>query len=426
MTLDLSAVTDSLITLVKNQWATAPIWAEIGASPPGPTFTPTFTGLAPDAVRQQPGPQLSMFLYHVEPDNARASLFWQPQMLNQPQGQPTRFLPLALDLFYLLFAYSEASYAEEQEAMSVAMRIIHANTIVRSAPGSSPPWELTLTIDRRGYDELSFLWQAFTVPLRMSLVLRAAVVLIDPDSIPAAAPETTSVSVLGVGPSALPVTGAYPELFGTSREGSYTGPTGAAVSFSWSPAIVAAGQTMELSGSNLGISGVSDSLYLLPPGAGAEVDVTSWALTAQSSAAKFALALPAAGATPPTDPPTPDPGVYQLRVGSGTLGAAGATRSGSTPLSIAAYVTPTKEPVLTGNGPFTVTGTGFVTGSTEVLVGTIALTEVAATPTAGQVSVEASGSSLSFAPPAGLGGSVLPLRVRVNGVESDPALWVAP
>ena len=29
MTLDLSAVTDSLIGLVKSQWTTAPIWAEM-------------------------------------------------------------------------------------------------------------------------------------------------------------------------------------------------------------------------------------------------------------------------------------------------------------------------------------------------------------------------------------------------------------
>ena len=58
MTLDLSAVTDSLIGLVKDAWAVAPIWTEIGGAGSGPTFTPAFTGLAPDAVRQEPGPQL--------------------------------------------------------------------------------------------------------------------------------------------------------------------------------------------------------------------------------------------------------------------------------------------------------------------------------------------------------------------------------
>ncbi len=89
MTLDLSAVTDTLIGLVKRQWPTAPIWAEIGGSPPAPTFTPTFTGLAPDAVRQESGPQLSMYLYHVESDNAQEALFWQPQLLDVQTGPPT-------------------------------------------------------------------------------------------------------------------------------------------------------------------------------------------------------------------------------------------------------------------------------------------------------------------------------------------------
>jgi hypothetical protein len=425
MTLDLSAVTDSLIGLVKSQWTTAPIWTEVGGSPPGPTFTPNFTGLAPDAVRQQPGPQLSMYLYHVEPDNAREALFWQPQMLDAPAGEPARFLPLALDLFYLLFAYSESSYTEEQEAMSVALRICHANPIVRSDPGAAVPWELTLTMEHRSYDELSRLWQATTAPLRMSVVYRAAVAFIDPDPMPAPAPDTSSFSV-DVAPVPLPLpspgTGGYPVVFGTSRDGSYVGPNGVAVPFSQSPATVAAGQTAWLLGSDLGARGISDSVYLLPPAGGAEADVTAWAVAADSSAAKFVLALPPAAGAAPAD--APEPGIYQLRVGSGALGSPGATRTGSIPVSIAAYVDPTGGPVLAGSAPFTVNGAGFVLGKTEVLVGTVALTETEAPPGAGEVSVKPSGTSFSFSPPAGPAGMVVPVRVRVNGIESDPAKWV--
>lgn len=201
MTLDLSEVTDTLIGLVKNQWTTAPIWTEIGGSPPGPTFPLTFTGLAPDAARQQPGPQLSMYLYHVEPDNAREALFWQPQMVEAAAGEPTRYLPLALHLYYLLFAYSESSYSEEQEAMSVAVRVFHTNPIVRSGPGTAVPWELSLTMEHRSYDELSRLWQATTAPLRMSLVYRAAVVFIDSDPAPVPAPETKFPPTLAAGSS---------------------------------------------------------------------------------------------------------------------------------------------------------------------------------------------------------------------------------
>jgi Pvc16 N-terminal domain len=192
MTLDLSAVTDSLIGLVKSQWTTAPIWAELGGAP---TFTPNFTGLAPDVVRGEPGPQLSLYLYHVEPDNAQESLRWQPQMLHPATGGPIRFLPLALNLFYLLFAYSEKNYSEEQEAMSVALRVFHAHPIVRSELGAAVPWELTLTMEHRSYDELSRLWQATTAPLRVSLVYRAAVMFIDPDQMPDGAPATTAFTV---------------------------------------------------------------------------------------------------------------------------------------------------------------------------------------------------------------------------------------
>ena len=421
MTLDLSAVTDSLIGLVKSQWTTAPIWAELAGSTGGPTFTPTFTGLAPDAVRLQPGTQLSMFLYHVEPDNAQETLFWQTQMLGTTAGQPTRLLPLALNLFYLLFAYSPTSYTEEQEAMSVALRIFHAHPVVRSEPGASPPWELTLTTEHRSYDELSRLWQATTAPLRMSLVYRAAVVFIDPDPMPAPAPAATSLSVAAE-PARLPAGGPdrFPAVLGTFRDGSCTGPAGRAVPFSQSPATVAAGQTVWLLGSDLGVAGVSDQVYLLPPGGGQEADVTAWVVGAESSAARFVLTLPAADGTPPAA--TPAPGVYQLRAGGGSPST---QRTGTVPVSIAAYVDPTGGPVLTGPGPFTVPGAGFIHGATEVLIGAAALASTSSVPGAGEFRVDPSGTSLSFTPPPGPSRTTGPLRVRVNGIESDPALWVA-
>jgi hypothetical protein len=331
---------------------------------------------------------------------------------------------MALNLFYLLFAYSQASYAQELEAMSVALRIFHANPIVRSAAGASVAWELTLTLEHRTYDELSRLWQATTAPLRMSLVYRAAVVLIDPDGMPAAAPQATTVSVLGAAPGHLPVADNYPVLFATSREGAYVGPDGKAVSLSSTPACVAAGQSTALVGANLGVKGVSDNVYMLAPGDEVELNVTNWAQTAESSASKFVLGFPSAGETPPADPATPDPGVYQLRVGSGELGSAGATRSGFIPISVAAYVNPAGGPVLKGVAPFTITGTGFIPGSTVVLVGTVALSPASAAPGPGQVSVAASGTSFTFSPPPGPAGTVVPLRVRVNGIEADPALWV--
>jgi hypothetical protein len=420
MTLDLSAITDSLIGLVRRQWMTAPIWTEIGSSS-APKFTPTFTGLAPDAVRQQAGPHLSMFLYHVESDSARETLFWQPQLAAAPGGAPTRFLPLALDLYYLLFAYSETNYYEEQEAMSVALRVFHANPIVRSQPGAAVPWELSLTMEHRSYDELSRLWQATTAPLRMSLVYRAAVAFIDPDPAPAPAVPAASYSV-GVNPAQAPGPAGFPAVTGTSRDGSYAAP-GGTVPFTQSPATVAPGQTTVLLGSGLGITGSSDHVYLLPPAAGAETDITTWVVTADSSAARFVLAAPASAGTAPAG--TPPPGVYQLRVGSGPAKAASATRSNTTAISIAARVNPPAGgPVLSGSPPFTVTGAGFVPGATQVLAGTVTLAATASKPGPGEVSVGPAGTSFTFSPPAGPTGTVVQVRVRVNGVESDPAVWV--
>jgi hypothetical protein len=254
-------------------------------------------------------------------------------------------------------------------------------------------------------------------------VYRAAVVFIDPDTAPPTAKDTTALSVAAAPvPLPLPGPGGPPVLFGTFRHGSYPGPTGAAVPFSQSPASLAAGQAAWLLGSNLGTSGVSDRMYLLAPAGGTEADVTAWVATADSSAARFVLTLPAAGGTAPAGAPAP--GLYQLRVGSGAPGSPGATRSDPVPVSIAAHVDPSAGPVLTGPVPFTVTGVGFVPGATEVLVGAVRLTEVPAPPAAGEVSISPSGTSFSFAPPAGPAGTVAPVRVRVSGIESDPALWV--
>jgi hypothetical protein len=408
VTYDLSAVTDSLIGLVKNQWSSAPLWTEVSGPPPSPTFTPNFSGLAPDAVLKEAGPQLSLYLYHVETNNAQEALFWQPQMMDDTGGEPTRLLPLALDLYYLLFAWSESSYIEEQEAMSIAMRIYHANPIVRSGAGAAVPWELCLTVEHRSYDELSRLWQATTAPLRMSVVYRAAVAFIEPDTGPESANLVTEYFVN----TSLSV------LFGTSRLVTYVGPSGQPTSATASPATVAPSQTVTVLGTDLGIVQTSDHVYLLPPGGGAEVDVTAWVDSGASDLTQYVLTLPATVGAPPGD--SPPPGHYQLRVGSNTVDQ---PRSAVIPLDIAPFVEPAGGPVLAGAAPFTIDGAGFVTAATDVSVGSTALT-ASPTPGAGEFDVDPSGNFLTFSPPAGPSGSVEPIQVSVNGVSADPAWWV--
>jgi hypothetical protein len=87
-------------------------------------------------------------------------------------------------------------------------------------------------------------------------------------------------------------------------------------------------------------------------------------------------------------------------------------------------VNPVSGPVLAGPPPFTVHGAGFTPGATEVIVGTVVLTATAAAPGPGQVSIDPSGTFFSFSPPPGPAGMLASVRVRVHGIESDPALWV--
>lgn len=392
MTFDLSAITDNLIQLVKDSWAGSPLWAELEAdSPPGPptpTFTPNISGLAPDVLETEAGPQLSLFLYHIEANNAVESLFWAPQGA-AGSGQPVRFIPFALNLYYLMSAFSEDNYHQEQQAMSVALRIFHANPIMRDTT-ASPPWELTLTMEHRSYDEMSQLWQATTAPLRMSVVYRAAVVFLDPDTMPSAATKNTAINVIVEQSSG--GLSADTELFGTFRSASYDSPSGT-VSFTQSPATVAPGQQVWLMGENL-----SGTTIALVSEGGVSTDISGWLVAADSTPTRVVLQVPAAGA--------PATGRYQVQIGED-----------SAPLGVAAFIDPTGGPVLAHTASVNIAGTGFVAGQTEVVVGSNMLP-------ANQITVGANGSSLSFPSPPGTSGEVLPVIVRVRGVESDAALWV--
>ncbi len=189
MIFDLSVVTDTLKGLIDAEWPNALLW-----TPATPLFAVDVTGLSPDAVRQGQGAQLSLYLYHVEEDKATESLFWDAQA-QSAGGPPLRYQPLALDLYYLLSAYDEGNYVHEQQAMSIAMRVFHENPVVSGIGADGQPWQVTLTLERRSYDELSRLWQATTSALRLSAVYRASVALLEPEQ---PRPPARPVSVVNV------------------------------------------------------------------------------------------------------------------------------------------------------------------------------------------------------------------------------------
>lgn len=421
MSLDLSSITDALLDLVSGEWSTAPIWTELGAGGfASPTPAPNFSGLAPDQAITQSGPQLGLYMYHIETNHATEALFWQPQMVDPSlPGQPVSFLPMALDAYYLLYAYSENNWIEEQQLMSVALRVFHTQPIVRSSSGVSPAWELTLTPEHRSYDELSRLWQATTAPLRMSLVYRATVVFLDPDQLTAA---TNLVTQVDTSVSVVPPPPANPpDLEFTVRQLTYVAPGGATQTQTLSPASAAEGQTLVVTGSGIGAAGFS-SAYVTDAD-GNETDVTAWLVPSATTPSSLTLQLPATGSA--TTPAVPAPGIYSLSLGSGAQGAAGSLRSPGLLLAVAPWVDPAPGPTLASGGPQTVEGAGLVPGATTVLVGTTTLAaSQTSSPGPGEVYVDPSGTSLVFTPPTGTPGTVEPLVVQVNQVPADPALWV--
>jgi hypothetical protein len=411
---DLSVVTDTLTKLVTTAWPNAPLW-----TPATPQFGVNVTGLSPEAIRQGQGAQLCMYLYHIDENNAQESLFWNARS-QTAGGPPIRYQPLALDLYYLLSAFAEGNYVQEQQAMSIAMRVFHENPVVRGVDAAGQPWEVTLTLERRSYDELSRLWQATTSALRVSAVYRAAVVLIEPELAPPPGPPVSSVN-LAVEPDAEPRT---PALLSTQRQVSFTIPSGNVVTFAQDPATAAAGQDVWLVGTGLDtITGARLILTGPYPGNG-QSDVTAWLLPPAQppSAISRTVRLPGVTGAPPAG--APPPGRYRVRMEVTTAVGAGTFVTAEVPLTIAAAVDAAGGAVLPAAAQYVIAGSGFTANATQVLLGTVPLQVAGGAPGPGEFSVGPAGTAITLVPPAALPSATYQVRVRVAGIESDPAHWL--
>jgi hypothetical protein len=419
--LDLSFVTDTLIGLLRDCVDSWPLWAPPDGGGNGEVnkFTIDITGAAPDTVRSLGQCQLSLYLFHVTPDP-----YQRNSPVVGPRAQPIPAQPLSLDLYYLLSAFAPDDYHQEQQAMSIAMRCFHQHPIVRAsvpipvlpppAPIQFQPEEFTLTMEVETVDSLSRLWQSVTSSMRLAAVYKASVLFMTPPAPDGPAKNVQQIN-LGVDPVALPFA-ADGQLIGSYRKVTYTSPSSSPsnpkiVTYDSSTATVAAGQTLILYGAGLS-NPTAKRLYLLTP-EGSELEVTGW-VTPPVLDSRLTLLAPSA---------PPDPGVYQVRVGS-DIGSGDATtyRSNAVPIGIAAKVTgmpsPPAPPILVGNS---FNGTGFISGKTEVLLETIPLAEGSAQ--AGQFQISG-GNTITFEPPPGIPNGLYGLRVRVNNVESDPSWWV--
>jgi hypothetical protein len=292
--------------------------------------------------------------------------------------------------------------------------------------------EFTLTMEADTADELSRLWQATTVPMRLSTVYKVSVVFITPEAPARPIAPPPSRVVIGADPARLPFA-ATGQVTGTRRSVTYTFPSGAAsqqASYDLSPATAAAGQRVSLVGGGLN-QPTSHRVYLLAPD-GTETDVTAWKApdpippaSVLQTESLITLDLPTTSGVAPAD--TPAPGLYQLRAGSDTSeGDAQTLRSNATPFALAARVPVTTDPplLLDFAGVYTFNGVGFVPGSTELLLETVALAPTGGLPADGEFHVVPAGTAISFRPPATLAAGRYGVRVRVNNVESDPGWWI--
>lgn len=447
--LDLSLVTDKLISMLNDYISTAPLWSTL--TPPTQSFTIHVSGSMPETKRKLDGCQLTVSLLHVTQDKYQRNSAIVPSVTpvvpNPPpaRAQVIPFQPLSLDLYYLVTAYADDKYVEEQQAMSIALNCFYQNPIVRKTvvvPGTPPqtvPEEFTLTMELETSDELGRLWQAITVPYRLSTVYKVSVVFMTPTA-PGPPAKQVARAALAIDPTTLPYQQSG-QVTGTLSSVTYANPASAppgnpeVVTFNYSPATVTVGQTFVLYGGGLNQS-TSSQVYLLVPDASSppgfkEQDVTSWKLPDPdplhqnflNTDSRLTLAILK------TLPSPPDPGVYQLRVGNAfALGDPRAIRSNATPFSIAAPVNvpilPPNPPLLVpdGSGTYTVQGQQFL-AQTQVLLDTVALTPAAGALQPGTFKV-GDPQTITFQRPTNLPSGTYSVRIRVNQVESPPGWWI--
>lgn len=405
-TSDMSTVTDALHDLL----TTALSDAMSSAPPQIPHFTVNVNRASPETARKLAPCQLSLYLLHVGRDP-----YWRNTPVDGPRPQLNSAQPLSLNLYYLLTAWADTFYDQEQQAMTVALQTFHSVPIYR------PPLtnqEFTITVEADTIEEMSRLWQAFAEPMRLSCVVKVGVVFVTPQTLPAPIAKPPVTANLAVGPWGNPgdpivlyaatnlAFAPYPPPTDPSVEIVTGGELVAVASRPVTPPKLPSSNVL-VRGAGLDLPGAAQVFLSTPDG------LTEWRLgpawrQATGDSGLLELILPTAYApSPPSTAAvltkTPPPGVYRLAVGKNP-----GVRSNRIPLVIAARIDGVSGPT---GGPYTLTGAGFAPGATSVSVGGLDATP-SATVAAG---------SISFAAPAGLvSPGTYPVGVVVNGVPCLP------
>ncbi len=391
---------------------------------------------------------LTLYLLHVGRDP-----YWRNTPVSGPRPQLNNAQPLSLNLSYLLTAYCEKDFQTEQLAMSIALQAIHSNPIMSATtapfPAGDNTWsdlpngEFAISIEADTIEEMSRLWQAFTVPIRLSALIKASVVFVSPlASIPPPdpPPSTTNIAVapFAIKPTPPAMTPTLTQGYGQQNPPVLPGTTLAQQTPAIGPPVAVGGvpapmpgATTPLFGSYVVIAGnaldLADaaSVYLSAPGNVTLWDVTGWRQGITSG--ELILALPDVYAAPTGSPltATPPPGIYNLGVGSG-----GIISSNLITIAIAPRVDGiTNPPLLSADattGVFTVSGAGFIpSGGVTLALGGAVLTQSLATPLpAGCFTVDPTGAKITFIAPTTLPAGAYPLLLAVNGIAASIG-WLA-
>lgn len=162
---DLSELTSTLVDSVRDAFANSQIFS--GTVVP---FDITVSGASPDAVRKDAGCQLTLYLFHIDQDPHQRNA-----PVTGPRAQAIPIQPMSLNLYYLVTAYAEKNFTQEQQAMSVVLLWFYEHPIFSTVLHQN---QYTLTMQPESADSLGRLWQSTTAAARLSVVYRVGVVFL--------------------------------------------------------------------------------------------------------------------------------------------------------------------------------------------------------------------------------------------------------
>lgn len=175
---DLSLVTQTLITLIRESFNVSPAWS---------TAPPTIAPEPPDSVS---GDGLGFYLYHISEDGHYKNM---PAPGNEMP--PVRYVPMALDLFYQLSASSSANNALlEQQMMGIAIKALHDYPFINDTTtingvtifpallrGSNN--RMKIVLQPVPPNEAVNYWTAGTSPLNLAAYYQVSIILLEPEQI---------------------------------------------------------------------------------------------------------------------------------------------------------------------------------------------------------------------------------------------------